>query len=76
MQLLSSKEAAEFLAVSEPSLRSMRSMGLGPTYHHDGPAVRYRLGDLEAYVAGLDAAAMARRNNRLSRKSNKGAPTA
>lgn len=74
MQLLTSKEAAHFLAVSEPSLRSMRSMGLGPAYHHVGTAVRYRLSALQAYVDGLDAAATVRRNNRLARQKKKGAP--
>lgn len=73
MQFLSSKEAADFLAVSEPSLRSMRSIGIGPPYHREGRSVRYRRNDLETYVAGLSRAASARRENRIARMNERGA---
>ena len=73
MDTMNSKEAAEYLAVTEHSLRSMRCDGLGPPFHREGRAVRYRVDDLRAYVERLDAAGQARRRNRIERMKERGA---
>lgn len=73
-EIMNSYQAADYLAVSEGSLRSMRSCGYGPTFHREGRAIRYRRDELDAYIAALDAAATARRNNRRERKE-RGAPS-
>lgn len=72
-EFLTSKEAAEYLAVSEGSLRSMRSCGYGPAFHRQKRAVRYRVNDLDAYISSLDNAATARRSNRLERMKKRDA---
>lgn len=70
---LTSEQAAEYLAVTEGSLRSMRSCGYGPLFHREGRSVRYRRRELDNYIASLDAAATVRRNNRLLQKQERGA---
>lgn len=72
MHTLTSNEAAEYLAVTEASLRSMRSTGVGPAYRRDGRAVRYSKTDLDAYIAGLNPAQRARRSNRIARQKERG----
>lgn len=72
MEYLNSKQAAEYLCVTDGSLRSMRSVGCGPPYRHDGRSVRYSIDDLDAYVSNLDNAAKARRANRLARQKKRG----
>jgi hypothetical protein len=48
--LLTEKEAAEFLAVSDRVLQAWRVSGKGPEFRKLGRVVRYRVGDLEAFV--------------------------
>lgn len=57
LQLLTSKQAAELLGLSEATLRSWRSAGKGPAYVNlEGRAVRYRACDIDAWIkAGLVA---------------------
>lgn len=45
------KRASEIIGVSVPSLQKMRVAGTGPAYAKLGNRVRYRVADLEAYVA-------------------------
>lgn len=75
-EFFTSKGAAEFLAVTENSLRSMRSCGYGPPFHREGRSVRYSKDELKMYVRSLDAAAKARRTNRIDRTKERGASTA
>lgn len=48
--MLTEKEAAEFLAVSDRVLQTWRVAGKGPEYRKLGRCVRYRMADLEAFV--------------------------
>ena len=64
---LTSPEAARYLAVTEGSLRSMRSTRRGPPFHRAGRSVYYVRSELDAYVAVFDAAAVVRRSNRIAR---------
>lgn len=50
---ISAKQAADFLFTTENSLRSMRSLGLGPPFHKCGHRVFYRRSELGAYIAAL-----------------------
>jgi len=50
-RLLTEDQAARRLAVSRYTLRNWRSQGGGPTYVQLGRAIRYRVSDLDAYVA-------------------------
>jgi predicted DNA-binding transcriptional regulator AlpA len=50
--LLSNCEAAAFLGVSPDTLPRWRWSGIGPSYLKIGRSVKYRLSDLEAYLAG------------------------
>ena len=45
------EEAAEILGVSVRTMEAWRQCNEGPTYIHIGRRVRYRISDLEAYVA-------------------------
>ncbi len=49
--LISTREAAVRLGVSELTLKGWRAAGRGPDYVKVGAAVRYDLRDLEDYVA-------------------------
>jgi len=51
MQLLNQSEAAELLRLSIRTMERLRLTGGGPLYIKCGRSVRYRLSDLEAYVA-------------------------
>jgi len=50
--LLTPHDAAEFLALSRSWLAKLRLTGDGPPYVKLGRQVRYRLGDLEAWLQG------------------------
>ncbi len=47
--LLTSKDAAEYLNLSESTLKKWRAQGRGPLFSRL-PAVRYRLADLEKFI--------------------------
>ena len=64
--LLTTQVTAEFLSMSEGTLRWWRSIGRGPQFIRCGKAVRYRVGDLEAWI---DA-------NTIKPENNKGVHTA
>jgi excisionase family DNA binding protein len=49
-QLLDQKEAARLLRLSERTLERLRLTGGGPVYVKAGRSVRYREGDLEAWI--------------------------
>jgi predicted DNA-binding transcriptional regulator AlpA len=49
--LLRAGDVAEFLGTTEGRLANMRSAGSGPAFVKIGHSVRYRLSELEAYVA-------------------------
>jgi excisionase family DNA binding protein len=50
--ILTPKQAAEHLSIPAGTLAQWRSQGRGPKYHKlGGRLVRYRLEDLEAYLA-------------------------
>lgn len=49
--LLTSREAAGVLRVSEITLRRMRKAGTGPVWRRIGRGVRYRRADLDAFVS-------------------------
>jgi Helix-turn-helix domain len=49
--MLTTHGAAIFLKVSKRSLERWRLSGLGPRYLKMGKCVRYRLTDLEAWIA-------------------------
>jgi predicted DNA-binding transcriptional regulator AlpA len=52
-RLLTPKQAAEFLSVSEGTLAQWRSQSRGPVFIKlEGRLVRYRARDLENYIAG------------------------
>lgn len=48
--LLTTSEAAEWLGVSVPTLERWRALDTGPRYVKHGRWLRYRLGDLRAFV--------------------------
>jgi hypothetical protein len=50
--LLNQKEAALYLGVSVRTMEGWRLRGGGPLYSKLGSCVRYRLGDLDAFVDG------------------------
>jgi hypothetical protein len=50
--LLNQKEAYLYLGVSPRTLEGWRLRGGGPLYSKLGSCVRYRLGDLDAFVVG------------------------
>jgi len=49
-KLLSNREAAEFLGLSEDTLPRWRWSGIGPVYLKVGRTVKYRLSDLETFL--------------------------
>lgn len=49
--LLNEHQAAEYLNLSVRSLQAWRVRGCGPRYSKIGRSVRYRLCDLDAFVA-------------------------
>jgi Helix-turn-helix domain len=51
-QLLTPKEAAEFLGLAEITLARMRARGDGPHFARVGRSCRYSLAALRAYVKG------------------------
>lgn len=58
MELLKTRETADYLKVSERSLAQMRSDGVGPPFvrlHASGRGVRYRRADLDAWLAAKGA---------------------
>ena len=73
MTLFTSKEAAEYLGATEGSMRSMRTLGMGPPYRKVGRFVRYDQAELDEYIASFSNAAKVRRDNRLERRKKKGA---
>jgi predicted DNA-binding transcriptional regulator AlpA len=51
MTLLSAREAAALLHLSERTLERFRVSGTGPKFIRLGRSVRYRLADIEAHIA-------------------------
>jgi excisionase family DNA binding protein len=51
MTLLTQREVAEALRLSERTLERMRISGTGPKFIRLGHSIRYRQQDLEAHVA-------------------------
>lgn len=56
ISLLTTREAAEFFGIHEETFKQWRRRGRGPRYFKPGPRkrngmVRYRVDDLEAFVA-------------------------
>jgi len=51
MTLLTQREAATVLRLSERSLERMRVSGLGPKLCRTGRSIRYRQSDLEEWIA-------------------------
>lgn len=49
---MTTRDAAEYLAVSEGHLRNLRSAGLGPPFHKAHGIVRYWPSDLDDWLAG------------------------
>ena len=49
--LLTQRQAAETLALSERTLERFRVTGAGPKFVRLGKSIRYRLADLEAWIA-------------------------
>jgi excisionase family DNA binding protein len=60
-QMLTIKQAAELLGLSTTSIHDLRSLGKLAAYHvgPKGKAVRFRRGDLLAYVEGTKSAPQA-----------------
>ncbi len=52
-QLLTISEAAQILQVSVATLRRWRADGIGPRSVLVGRGIRYRVSDLDTYLAGL-----------------------
>lgn len=50
-ELMTTREAAAYLNVSESFLESRRQCGLSPTYIKMGSLVRYRVCDIEIFLA-------------------------
>jgi len=50
MNLITTKQAAEFLGISHRTLESMRLKGTGPTYSNIGRLVRYSKETLDDWV--------------------------
>lgn len=51
-QLLSNRQAAEFLGLSPDTLPRWRWAGIGPDYLKVGRSIKYRVRDLEAFLEG------------------------
>jgi len=50
-RLMTSKEVAEYLRISESLINSYRADGIGPVYIKMGKLVRYRLEDVEEWMS-------------------------
>jgi excisionase family DNA binding protein len=50
-QLLDQREAARVLRLSERTLERLRLQGGGPSYVKCGRSVRYRIDDIERWIA-------------------------
>ena len=59
--VLTAAEAARYLRVSERSLIRWRNARKGPAWTYAGKQVRYRLADLDAYLAGRTCEPVAER---------------
>ncbi|MES2494334.1 MAG: helix-turn-helix domain-containing protein [Pseudomonadota bacterium] len=62
MDLLKSRETADYLKLSERTLTQMRSEGSGPPFvrlYADGRGVRYRRADLDAWLETKGGACVA-----------------
>lgn len=64
---MTAKEAADFLFTTENSLRSMRSLGVGPPFEKVGRRVTYSRSALDAYVASLRASDLTQLRKRRER---------
>jgi predicted DNA-binding transcriptional regulator AlpA len=51
LPLLTQRQAAELLCLSERTLERFRVSGVGPKFVHMGHSIRYRLSDVEAWIA-------------------------
>lgn len=49
-EVLTTSEAADYVRLGKPTLERFRVTGEGPTYCQLGGAVRYRRGDLDAWL--------------------------
>jgi predicted DNA-binding transcriptional regulator AlpA len=49
--LLTQRQCAEMLCLSERTLERFRTSGMGPKFVRLGHSIRYRLSDVEAWVA-------------------------
>lgn len=50
-ELLTTKEAAEYLKCGESTLRLYRKQGTGPSYVQVGSLIRYLASDLKAWLS-------------------------
>jgi excisionase family DNA binding protein len=51
MTLLTQREAATLLKLSERTVERMRVAGNGPRFTRIGRSIRYRLTDIESYIS-------------------------
>ena len=51
LEILNTKEAANYVRLGKPTLERFRISGDGPPYAKLGGAVRYRRADLDAWLA-------------------------
>lgn len=51
-KLLTTKELAKYLGIGESTLLQYRFEGTGPAYIKLGHLVRYKISDVEAWLAG------------------------
>lgn len=54
---LTTEEAAPLLGVSPKTLRNWRHLHRGPRYKREGSTIRYRLQDIESYLARTEGGA-------------------
>ena len=69
-ELLTAKEAANFLFTTENSLRSMRVRQFGPPFRKCGHHVRYARSELQTYIASLRPSDLTKRSLRQQRLKN------
>lgn len=65
LALLTQREAAAKLRLSERTLERLRVTGTGPCYVKTGRCVRYREADLEAWVANRVVGSTSEQEQRL-----------
>lgn len=53
-RLLHQKEVVEILNIAKSTIEQWRLKGQGPRYVKLGRAVRYRLSDVQSYIASLE----------------------